>query len=165
MSAAAQPQRPMRRAEREITDPALLSELLEKATVLFLALQDSPAPYVVPVCFGHENGTLYVHSAVAGTKIELLRANPLLGFSACTDMTVIPGRSACDFTSRAHSVIGTGHGRIVESGEERMHGLDVIMRHYSTGPVAAAPVYGSDSLARTCVLAISILSLRGKKTG
>lgn len=162
---AAQPQRPMRRAEREITDPALLSELLEKATILFLALQDSPAPYVVPVCFGHENGTLYVHSAVAGTKIELLRANPLMGFSACTDMTLIPGEAACDFTSRAHSVIGTGRGRIVESDEERAHGLDVIMRHYSTGPVSAAPIYRPDSLARTCIFAISILSLRGKRTG
>ena len=161
----AQPRRPMRRAKSEITDPALLSELLDKATVLFLALQDSPAPYVVPVCFGHENGTLYVHSAVEGTKIELLRANPLVGFSASTDMTVIPGPSACDFTFRASSVIGTGRGRIVESGEERAHGLDVIMRHYATGPVSAAPVYRLDSLARTSVLAISILSLRGKRTG
>ena len=155
----------MRRAEREITDPALLSEVLEKATVLFLALQESPAPYIVPVCFGHENGTLYVHSAAAGKKIELLRANPLLGFSAYTDMTVIPGPFACDFTSRAQSVIGTGRGRIVENDQERTHGLDVIMRHYATGPVSAHPVYRAASLARTCVFAISILSLRGKKTG
>ena len=162
---AQQPQRPMRRAEREITDSALLSELLEKAIVLFLALQDSPAPYVVPVCFGHENGALYVHSAMAGTKIELLLANPLLGFSASTDMTVTRGHAACDFTSHAYSVAGIGSGRIVESDEERTHGLDVIMRHYATGLLSAAPVYRPDSLARTCVLAISILSLRGKKIG
>ena len=153
----------MRRAEREITDPSLLTELLEKATVLFLALQDSPAPYIVPVCFGHENGTLYVHSATTGTKIDLLRANPLLGFSACTDMTVTPGTAACDFSSRAQSVVGTGRGRILNGEEERAHGLDVIMRHYSTG--TDSPVYRPDTLARTCVCAISILSLRGKGTG
>jgi nitroimidazol reductase NimA-like FMN-containing flavoprotein (pyridoxamine 5'-phosphate oxidase superfamily) len=165
MSAVQQPRRPMRRAEREITEPALILEVLQRATVLFLAFHDSPAPYVVPVCFGHENGTLYVHSAVAGTKIELLRANPLLGFSASTDMVVVPGQSACDFSSRARSVVGTGRARIVESQEERGHGLDLIMRHYSTGPVSAAPVYRPDALARTCVLAISILSMSGKKTG
>jgi nitroimidazol reductase NimA-like FMN-containing flavoprotein (pyridoxamine 5'-phosphate oxidase superfamily) len=168
MTAAAQPDRRMRRAEREITDPAALEQVLAAARVLFLALRDEPAPYVIPVCFGLDAGTLYIHSALGGTKMDLLRAHPVVGFSACTDMTVIPGALACDFTSAARSVVGTGRARIVESDEERRRGLDSIMRHYTdapAGPPAVEPVYRPATLSRTCVIAISIGTLRGKSTG
>jgi nitroimidazol reductase NimA-like FMN-containing flavoprotein (pyridoxamine 5'-phosphate oxidase superfamily) len=158
--------RGMRRAEREITDPALLHNILQEATILFLAFNDSPAPYVVPVCFAHdEQGILYVHSAREGAKIELLGKDPHVGFSASTELTVVSGEAACDFTSRARSVAGTGHARIVESDAERTHGLDLIMRHYARGPAAESPVYRGRSLARTAVIAIDIISLRGKQTG
>ena len=158
-------QRGMRRSEREITDPALLNTILQEATILFLAFNDSPAPYVVPVCFAHEQGILYVHSAREGTKIELLGKDPHVGFSASTELTVVSGETACDFTSRARSVAGTGRARIVESDAERTHGLDLIMRHYARGPAAESPVYRGRSLARTAIIAVDIVSLRGKQTG
>ena len=154
---------PMRRADREIVDRAALDEILQSARILFLGLRDEPAPYVVPVCFGIEKDTLYVHSALVGMKIDLLRRHAVVGFSACTEMQVIPGAAACDFTSAARSVVGTGRARIVESEEERMKGLDSIMRHYTEGPTARAS-YRPDSLSRTCVIAVRIDTLRGKST-
>lgn len=157
-------ERPMRRAGREIIDQAALDDIFRSARILFIALRDEPAPYVLPVCFGVEAETLYVHSALVGTKIDLLRSHPVVGFSACTDMTVTPGAMACDFTSAARSVVGTGRARIVESAEERIRGLDSIMRHYSEGPLGK-PSYRPDSLSRTCVIAIRIDTLRGKSTG
>lgn len=118
----------MRRAGREIIDRAALDDILQSARILFLALRGQPAPYALPVCFGLDSETLYVHSALVGTKIDLLRSHPVVGFSACMDMTVTPGAAACDFTSAARSVVGTGRARIVESEEERIRGLDSIMR-------------------------------------
>lgn len=155
----------MRRAEREITDTALLDTILVEARILFLGLHDEPAPYVLPVCFGHDTGTLYVHSAMAGTKIDLIAAHPIVGFSASTDLVVKPGTAACDYSSQARSVIGTGRARIVTDEAERVRGLDAIMRHYASGPAAETPVYKPGPLARTCVIAIRIDSLRGKRTG
>jgi hypothetical protein len=164
----------MRQAEREITDPGSLERILHEAKVLFLALRDFPAPYVLPVCFGHDpanppgtaaRGTLYVHCAPTGAKIDLLRADPAVGFSACTDMTVRPGAAACDFSCRSESVVGTGRARVVETEEERIRGLDAIMRHYAEGPAAAAPAYRPGSLSRTSVIAVDIDSLRGKRIG
>ena len=175
--------RPMRQAEREITDPGSLERILHEAKVLFLALRDFPAPYVLPVCFGHDpanppgtaahgnppgtaaRGTLYVHCAPTGAKIDLLRADPAVGFSACTDMTVRPGAAACDFSCRSESVVGTGRARVVETEEERIRGLDAIMRHYAEAQVSAAPVYRPGSLSRTSVIAVDIDSLRGKRIG
>jgi hypothetical protein len=119
----------------------------------------------VPVCFGCENDTLYVHSALSGTKIDLIRADPVVGFSACTDMILIPGATACDFSLRAKSVAGTGRARILADDKERARGLDLIMRHYTEGGGAEAPVYRAGSLSRTCVIAIDIESLRGRLLG
>lgn len=156
--------RPMRRAEREIVDRAALDAILESARILFLALRDEPAPYVLPVCFGLEKDTLYVHSALAGAKIDLLRRHSVVGFSACTDMRVAAGSSACDFSAAAQSVVGTGRARIVEDEEERVRGLDAIMRHYADGPFGKA-AYRPGPLSRTCVIAIRIDTVRGKSTG
>jgi nitroimidazol reductase NimA-like FMN-containing flavoprotein (pyridoxamine 5'-phosphate oxidase superfamily) len=154
----------MRRAGREIIDRAALDDILQSARILFLALRGQPAPYVLPVCFGLDSETLYVHSALVGTKIDLLRSHPVVGFSACTDMTVTPGAAACDFTSAARSVVGTGRARIVESEEERIRGLDSIMRHYTDGPFGRSS-YRRDALSRTCVIAVRIDTLTGKDTG
>ena len=129
-----------------------------------LALQDEPAPYVVPVFFGQKDGILYVHSALVGTKMDLLRAHPFVGFSACAPVTILPGRTPCDFSATAQSVVGTGRARIVENEEERREGLDSIMRHYGAG-VSGEYVYRRDSLARTSVIAIHIDALHGKSTG
>jgi nitroimidazol reductase NimA-like FMN-containing flavoprotein (pyridoxamine 5'-phosphate oxidase superfamily) len=160
-----EPARGMRRAESEITSRASLDSILRKARVLFLALRDGEAPYVVPLCFGYETDTLYVHSALSGTKIDLIRAHPAVGFSACTDVILIPGAAACDFGLSAQSVAGTGKARILANGTEGARGLDLIMRHYAEGEAAEAPVYRPGSLSRTCVIAIHIESLRGRQLG
>jgi nitroimidazol reductase NimA-like FMN-containing flavoprotein (pyridoxamine 5'-phosphate oxidase superfamily) len=171
-----------------ITDSAALEEILRAAPILYLALHAQPAPHVVPVCFGMEDGLLYVHGAAAGTKIDLIRANPSVGFSACTEVTVTAGAAACSSTASARSVVGTGRARIVQDEGERIRGLDAIMRHYQPahGPVdhsgsgpadpcGRAPsersqegsrfTYRSQSLSRTCVIAIHVETLSGKRTG
>jgi nitroimidazol reductase NimA-like FMN-containing flavoprotein (pyridoxamine 5'-phosphate oxidase superfamily) len=155
----------MRRAEREITDPALLDKIFEEARILFLGLRDEPAPCVLPVCFGYDKGSVYVHSATAGTKIDLIAAYPIVGFSASTELVVKPGAAACDYSAQVRSVIGTGRARIVTEEAERARGLDAIMRHYATGPAAETPFYKPGPLARTCVIAIRIDTLRGKRIG
>jgi nitroimidazol reductase NimA-like FMN-containing flavoprotein (pyridoxamine 5'-phosphate oxidase superfamily) len=148
----------------KITDRAALDGILRSAPILYLALNADPAPYVVPVCFGVEGDRLYVHGAAAGRKIDLIRANPVVGFSACTDVTVRNGDDACSSTVTGASVVGTGRAQIVEDGEERIRGLDAIMRHYrSAGD--APPVYQPKSLARTCVIAIHVATLQGKRKG
>jgi uncharacterized protein len=154
----------MRRAEREVTDPAALEKILREAPVLFLALRDEPAPYVVPVCFGAENGTIYIHSAAAGTKIDLIARDPMVGFSASTEMRVIPGDAPCRFSSRARSVVGTGRAEILVEEAERRRALDLIMRHYA-GDAAPLSAYEPATLARTCVIAVRVQTMRGKRTG
>ncbi len=152
----------MRRHEKAVTERAALEEILRSAPILALALRDEPAPYVIPVCFGLDGETIYVHSALAGTKIDLLRADPVVGFCACTDVSVTAGEPACASTASGRSVVGTGRARIVQDEEERRRGLDAIMRHYQDAAAPnAAPSYRPESLSRTAVIAIRIDTLHG----
>ncbi len=165
----------MRRAERERTDPAELERILHASPVLFLALPDEPAPYVLPVCFGFQDGVIYIHSAPAGTKIDLIARHPMVGFSASTEMAVVPAASPCGFSARAESVVGTGRAEVLTEEAARRRGLDVIMQHYaghgspwhSAGQAGGAgpSEYNPASLARTCVIAVRVATLRGKRIG
>ncbi|HVP18994.1 MAG TPA: pyridoxamine 5'-phosphate oxidase family protein [Spirochaetia bacterium] len=152
----------MRRSERQVTDPKEIQGILAESPVVSLAIHDEPAPYVVPLFFGHEDGRLYVHSALSGTKIRLLHADPRVGFTAWTPAEIVEGGDACSFSARARSVAGTGVARIVEDEKERMHGLDLIMRH-STGREAGF-AYDRASVSRTLVIAVDIVAILGKRT-
>ena len=151
----------MRRTQREVTSPDEVRAILAEATVLFLSFHDEPAPYVIPVCFGQDGDTLYVHGAARGTKMDLLAARPEVGFSASTEMVVTSGETACDYGCRARSVVGTGTVRIVDGAEERARGFDTIMKHYVES--AERLTYKPDTRERTCLLAIRIESIRGKR--
>jgi hypothetical protein len=61
----------MRRKEKEITDRAELEAVIAEAQVCRLAMCDGAHPYVVPLCFGYEAGTFYVHCAAEGQKLAI----------------------------------------------------------------------------------------------
>lgn len=151
----------MRRPEREIAERAQVEAILDRAPVLSLALHDEPAPYVIPVSFGREQGILYVHGSPSGAKIDLIARDPRVGFTAYADYALVTGHGSCDWGARAASVVGTGVARVVNDPAEKLRGLDAIMRHYGD----SLPVYKPETLARTCLIAISVRSLRGKRLG
>jgi hypothetical protein len=148
-----------------VRDPKNMARILGKSTVVFLSIHNEPAPYIVPLFFGYENARLYVHSSTAGTKIELLRADPRVGFTAVAAAKIVEGTTACDFTVRAASVAGNGTARFIEDEREKLHALDLIMRHYSVQRPGDSFHYRPASLLRTCVIAIDILSIIGKRFG
>jgi hypothetical protein len=155
----------MRRSEKQITDPAEVTEILAQARVLCVAFHDTPAPYALPFSFGCEEGTLYVHCAPAGRKLDLLAADPHVGFTAWADDTPVPGRTACDWGVRARSVAGTGTARVLTDPAERLRGLDAIMRHAGALPGATGFSYGPETLVRTAVIAVRIDTFTAKRMG
>lgn len=98
----------MRRKDKEIADPALLAAVLREAFVCRIGLADGDLPYVVPVNFVHAEGSLYLHSASEGRKIEILRRNNRVCFETEIGVELVRSERACDFGARYVSVIGTG---------------------------------------------------------
>jgi len=125
----------MRRHDREVTDPARIDEIIRMCDCCRLGMVDGDSVYIVPLNFGfkNENGKrmFYFHGASEGKKIELIKANPLVGFELDTNHAVMAGEKACDYSFLYSSVIGKGIVTLVEDLEEKRVALNLIMEHYS----------------------------------
>ena len=70
--------------ERQVTDPEQIRHILDTGKVLHLGLAVNDEPYVVPMNYGYvlEDGklTLYLHSALQGKKLDMMRTNPKVFF-------------------------------------------------------------------------------------
>ena len=80
----------MTKRERQITDENQIMAIMDAGKVLHLGLCVDNEPYVVPMNYGYtkEDGKLvvYLHSAVRGKKLDMLRANPRVFFSLETEV-------------------------------------------------------------------------------
>jgi len=151
----------MRKKEREITDLSEIESIIRKAQVCRVAMVDGNQPYVVPVCFGYEKGALYVHGALAGRKIDVLKKNNRVCFEMDEDVEIRGAEKACKFSLKYRSVIGTGKARFLEKDDEKTRALDVIMKHYSDRDFT----FSKPDLDSVLVWKIEIDSLSGKKAG
>ena len=123
----------MRKKEREITDKAVLEQLLMQTQICRLGLYDGKWPYVVPVNMGYEPGRIYFHSSKKGKKMDILRDNPNVCFELDADVEIVTGDKPCDWTTYYKSIIGFGTAVILDDEEEKLAGLKVIMRRHG-GP-------------------------------
>ena len=111
--------RPMRRAEREVTEEDHIREILEGCEVLHLGLWDGEEVYVVPVSYGYlyEEGrcTLYFHGSAQGRKVEVLAWGGNVGFELDRGAELVAAEVACGHSTRYQSIVGSGEAqRLVE---------------------------------------------------
>ncbi len=122
----------MTRRERQITDPDQIIKILDTAKVLHLGLAVDNEPYVVPMNYGYtvEDGRLvvYLHSALRGKKLDMLRVNPNVFFEMECDLIPFEGTVACKYGLSYSSVMGRGQARIVEDVQEKKKALSILMK-------------------------------------
>jgi hypothetical protein len=134
--------------------------LLRRAEVLRLGLIEGGEPYVVPVNFGYDGERIYVHGPREGRRISALSEGARVCFEV-DEGEIVPADRPCGYTSRFRSVIGYGTARLLGDDAEKLHGLDVIMRHYESSGAGIPP----EKCAITSVLEIVIESIDGKWHG
>ena len=122
----------MTKRERQITDRDQIENILNTAKVLHLGLSVNDEPYVVPMNYGctMEEGklVLYLHSALRGKKLDMIRANPRVFFSLECDLVPFEGQVACQYGLAYSSVMGRGTARIVEDVEEKKKAMAILMK-------------------------------------
>lgn len=151
----------MRRKDKEISDRSEIDAVIRKSTVCRLAMIDGDRPYVVPLCFGYHGDVLYFHGASSGKKIELLQANPNVCFEFDWVVEIIEAEDACKWSIKYQSVVGFGRAFLLESPEEKIEGLNIIMSQYS-GKTFQFP---EDRLKATTVFKVEIAGMTGKQSG
>ena len=122
----------MTKREYKITDEAQIRDVLDSAKVLRLGIAVDNEPYIIPLNYGYtlENGELklYLHSAVQGNKLDLLRKNPNVCFELDCDLIPFEGRVACQYGLSFSAVSGRGRAVLIEDVEEKMEGMSILMK-------------------------------------
>jgi nitroimidazol reductase NimA-like FMN-containing flavoprotein (pyridoxamine 5'-phosphate oxidase superfamily) len=151
----------MRRKDKEITDRAEMEDILSRDRVCVLGLVDAGKPYTVPLNYGYKDGCLYIHSALEGRKVDILRRNPDVSFCVYVDEELVQGDKACAWGTKYRSVMGTGRAELLESPEEKLDGLKVIVQHFG-GPADSLDL---ERVAKVLIIKVRIGEMTGKRSG
>ena len=122
----------MTKRERQITDEKQIRGILDTAKILHLGLAVDNEPYVVPMNYGYtmEDGklVLYLHSAVRGKKLDMIRENPRVFFEMDCDLVPFEGKVPCQYGIAYSSLMGRGTARIIEDVEEKKKAMSILMK-------------------------------------
>ncbi|MBR5800951.1 MAG: pyridoxamine 5'-phosphate oxidase family protein [Lachnospiraceae bacterium] len=147
----------MRRCDREITDKRMIEEFIAGEQILRIAFNDGGDIYIVPVNYGYllenENYVFYFHGAKAGRKYELAKLNPSVGFEIDGKFSLMTGEAACDYSAHFQSVIGTGRLSLILEKEEKILGLNALMKQTTQH---AEWKYSEELLRETAVFRLDV---------
>jgi nitroimidazol reductase NimA-like FMN-containing flavoprotein (pyridoxamine 5'-phosphate oxidase superfamily) len=150
----------MRRSDKEITDKKAIEDIILRSVVCKLAMCDKNMPYIVPLCFGFKNNTLYFHSAPKGKKIEILKKNPDVCFEFEILTQVIKSAKACKWGMKYRSVIGFGKASFIDDNDLKRQAFDIIMSQYADGSF----IYEDALLTSAVIIKVDIHSMTGKQS-
>ncbi|HIS97117.1 MAG TPA: pyridoxamine 5'-phosphate oxidase family protein [Candidatus Scatomorpha pullistercoris] len=152
--------RKMRRSKQELpADEAL--RLLEAGSSGVLALLgDGGWPYAVPLSYAYAAGKLYFHCARAGHKLDAVRSEPRASFCVVAQDLVVPEK----YTTHYRSVIAFGRVRILEDGDEKRRGIELLAERFAPDDSAGHRRRVVDSeWDNFCVLEFDIEHITGKE--
>jgi nitroimidazol reductase NimA-like FMN-containing flavoprotein (pyridoxamine 5'-phosphate oxidase superfamily) len=153
---------PMRRRDKEITDPAEMRAVLQEATYIIVAMSVGDEPYLATLSHGYdeERNCVYFHCAPEGRKVEMLKANPNVWGQALVDGGYQQG--SCDHFYR--TVQFRGKVTFMADQTQKEHALRVMIHHLDEDPeTVIAKQITPHSTGRILIGRIDITEMTGKK--
>lgn len=147
--------------ERVITDQSAIEDIIQRSLVCRLGLSDENRPYIVPLCFGYRNRTLYFHGAREGRKVDMIRKNPYVCFEFDLNSGVREAEKACKWGIGYESVIGSGKASLLDHPDEKRRALSIIMGQYSDRDFS----FPDHIVEKTGIIKIDIEEMTGMKSG
>jgi len=112
--------------EKAAYDRETVHDILDSAMLAHVAFVEDGQPVVVPMLFGREGETIFLHGARKARVIRLLEGTG----KACLNVTHVDGlvfaRSAFNSSMNYRSATVFGPARLVEGEQEKLHALRVI---------------------------------------
>ncbi len=112
--------------EKASYDRATVHGILDSAMLAHVAFVEEGRPVVVPMLYGREGETIFLHGARKARVIRLLEKTG----TACLNVTHVDGlvfaRSAFNSSMHYRSATVFGSTRLVEGADEKLHALRVI---------------------------------------
>lgn len=151
----------MRRSEKMISDRGRVEEILREARVCRIAWNGSPFPYVIPVNFVYDEGTIWFHCALEGEKLDRLKVDPHVCVEVDEELAVRESGRACAWGLSYRSVIARGRAEQVRDPRAKAAALQLLMLKYSGRAGWEIP---AAELSRVGVVAISLSEITGKES-
>jgi len=155
----------MRRQDREITDINEKINIIKKCKMCRIGLSEHNMPYIIPLNYGYsfENNilTLFFHSALEGKKFDILKNNDNACFEIDCDTKLIEAEKACNYGYAFRSIIGFGKIMIVENAEQKIFGLNQIMKHQTEKETVYN--FTHNELKNVCVYKMIVEEFTGKQ--
>lgn len=112
--------------EKASYDRQSVHAILDSAVLAHVAFVEDGAPVVVPMLYGRDGETVFLHGARKARVIRLLESTG----TACLNVThvdaLVFARSAFNSSMNYRSVTVFGSARLVEDHEEKLHALRLI---------------------------------------
>ena len=147
-----------------IQNASLMEAIIKKSQVCFVGLSDEEGmPYVLPMNFGYNDDIIYLHSALEGHSIEIIKKNPKTCITFCSNAQLAYQNQevACSYRMKSESVMCWGEVIFVNDLDEKKAALDIIMRQYSEQEFA----YSLPALKNTQVWMVKVVKMTGKVFG
>ncbi|MCG8572633.1 MAG: pyridoxamine 5'-phosphate oxidase family protein [Spirochaetes bacterium] len=152
----------MRKKEKQMTDPAEIDAVLLNNKICRIALSDNNKPYLIPMSYGYDKKSIYLHCAKEGYKIDIINKNNQVCFEVTDSIEITQGNKACNFSTKYRSVIGFGSIHLVNDQQKKIKALHILMKQYvGEQDWQFLPA----SVNNVQILEIQIESITGKKSG
>lgn len=110
-----------------------VEQIIQSEKICFVGFSDEDGiPYVLPMNYGYEDDTIYLHSGPEGKAVSILEHNPNVCITFCTQPKLIWQHPdvACSYRMQSKSVICNGRVLFEEDFSEKKRILNIIMRQY-----------------------------------
>lgn len=148
--------------EKARYDTDTVQRILDAGLVAHVAFIEDGSPVVVPMIYGRENNTVYLHGARKSRVIRMLEQTG----QACLNVTLIDAivlaRSSFNSSMNYRSVTVFGRPRLLHSAEEKLHAMRVISEHTMPGRWSELRDPHDREVKMTGVIAMTIDSASAK---
>jgi nitroimidazol reductase NimA-like FMN-containing flavoprotein (pyridoxamine 5'-phosphate oxidase superfamily) len=142
--------------EKADYEKSTVHQILDAGLVAFVAFVQDGSPVVVPMIYGREGETLFLHGARKARIIRLLEETE----RACVNVTLLDGivvaRSTFNSSMNYRSVTLFGTSKILQTREEKLHGMRMISEHTIPGRWAEVRDSHENEIKMTGVIAMQI---------
>lgn len=143
-------------------DEEVVHRILDAGIVAHVAFVEDGSPVVVPMIYGREGNTVYLHGARKARVIRLLEQNE----TACLNVTLLDGivlaRSAFNSSMNYRSVTIFGSPTLVEGAEAKLHAMRLVSEHSMPGRWAEVRDSHEKEVKMTGVIALKTESASAK---
>lgn len=137
-------------------DQAVVHRILDDGLVAHVAFIQDGSPVIVPMIYGRDGETLFLHGARKARVIRMLEETE----QACVNVTLLDGivvaRSTFNSSMNYRSVTVFGRPRFVEDGDKKLHGMKIISEHTVPGRWAEARDSHEREIKMAGVIALNI---------